>query len=569
MSSDIVVHQLRHAICVPFGIRTAREGERAKFDDIVTHLKSSKHWKQGHAPPVAEEIAANWSPRYHAYQRSAYFHPFVRRFMNDPSQTSRFHRADKSHLLVTLSVWSPASSSHEAREVRLNIGRCELALFRPDIAILLLEVQPAPDALELPVAELLFDTLRRLYPPYFDRFPLNDKKDAKVVVGQQWLSGHCPVRVRLHASDPNDQAVVGEYREASTKPKAASTPLFDGYADKLLGTDEEAHLGSYCLAAHWAALLAPFTDQDAKAPFRALLLGDDRAPIMNWLTVGEPRAIARGDWVRLCFADDPGSSTLPYAKPFLRDFESRFCYDRFFYCGVETPGPPGTESDGTKPVVIDSAVDPSRIVNSGYAFSYVGTSDDDFFCSPTNGALATFRHIYVEMGLIAHFQRAALLNKSLRLSKLVHKRHGRIILPDQREVRDFYDHFVAFTQNFWFDEISPQEQGRELFEMWREQLRIQPLYNEVRQELKDLVEYTELRAGERLNRSILWLGGLGLILAVLSVAATVYTIPKEGWADVSGWPGIALLLASGACLVVAFGFLALRWFKGDFGNKRM
>lgn len=560
MSSEIVVSGLRHVICVPFGIRTAEDLERASFAGIGKHLQKNKVWKTGRAPPVAEEVAARWSHCYHDYQRKAYFHRFVRRFMNDPLQTQRFHREDLTHLLVTLSIWSKHVDDYEERDVKLGIERCELALFRPDIAVLLLELVPDPPALELPVAELLFDTLRRLYPPYFDRFPLRDK--AKATIGHQWLNRHCPVRVQLFARDLGDPVGVGEFREVETSgpQPARATPLFSAYADKLLDPREDPKVNSYCLAGHWAKLLAPFTDEGEGAPFRAVLLGDDRAPIINWLTVPEPRTFPRGDWVRICFADDPGPSTLPYAEPFMRDFEKRFCYDRFFYRGLE-PAPNGAESGKNKQILVDSVTDPSRIVNSGYAFSWVGTAGDGYFCNPTNGAVATFRHIYVEMGVIAHFHKAALLNASLRLSELVRRDStGNPVLPGSREVRTFYEHFIAFTQNFWFEEISPQEQGRELFEKWRECLGIQPLYDEVRQELKDLVDYTELRAVARINRMIVWLGFLGLVLAVLSVVATVFTISSEGWGGIPGWDlSLPVLALTGACVL---GLAVLGWREG-------
>lgn len=544
------VEKFIHVICVPFCIR-APQNVLVNLDAVSKFVMASGVWTpgpaEGHGPVDGTKTDEDVWARFREYQSRAYFHPFVRRFLFDDERVRRFHRRDVRRVGVSLGHWLMNDFS-----LRLDVTRCELALFQPDIGVLLLEVtnqQP----LELTEVELLFDAFRRLYPPYIDSF----SNDGQTV----WKGGHCPLSVVLLGGDDGKKIVGdrGTYCEAESGDGRES--VFKPYVDALLSDRPQDKLQTSPLAEHWKTLLAPFDCSGADGTtFRAHLLGDDRAPTMSWLAVLDPRLISRGDWVRLCFADDPGISTLPYAADFVAQFEREFCYDRYWYTGTSSSWR-----------LIDNDDSPSRIVNSGYAFSYVGCSKDlRFFADERNGAHATFRHIYVQLGLIAHFQKAALLSASLRLSELV-RRDGsgaNILLPNPTQVREFYDHFVEFTQSFWFDEISPQEQGRELFEMWREQLRIQPLYNEVRQEIKDLVDYTELRAGERLNRSILWLGGLGLILAVLSVAATVFTIPRVGRADVSGLPGIALLLASGACLVIALYFLAPRWFKGDFGNKQ-
>ena len=59
----------------------------------------------------------------------------------------------------------------------------------------------------------------------------------------------------------------------------------------------------------------------------------------------------------------------------------------------------------------------------------------------------------------------------------------------ESQIMSAYQHFIEFTHVFWFDEVSPQEQGVEMFAMWQRELRSKTLYDEVRQELKDLVEY--------------------------------------------------------------------------------
>ena len=94
------------------------------------------------------------------------------------------------------------------------------------------------------------------------------------------------------------------------------------------------------------------------------------------------------------------------------------------------------------------------------------------------------------MGIVAHFHRAALLAISAELSSLVPRADAKGDAQRQYgdRLKDTYRRFIAFTQVYWFDEVSPQQQGRELFERWRDQLRTQALFDEVRQELRDLTD---------------------------------------------------------------------------------
>lgn len=265
---------------------------------------------------------------------------------------------------------------------------------------------------------------------------------------------------------------------------------------------------------------------------------------MSWIAVDDPVAISRGDWMRLCFADPPGTDRLPYAERFMKNFERDFCYDRFWYRVYDKPCD-----------LPDSGDAASRILNCGYAFSYVGSAKDGYFMNEKNGTRPTFENIYVEMGLIAHFQKAALLSFSERLTDMVERveapvekkgikqraidlchwlgyprstqvkiKDQAIKMPDAKDVQKFYDDFVEFTQVFWFDEISPQEQGREIFQKWREKLRIEELYCDVRQQLQDLVEYVELLNARKLSHASLRLNSIVFIFAVFSLAISILTL---------------------------------------------
>lgn len=523
-AEPINCERLRHAVCLPFNLSPA-SGDELCLDLIGEKLRGGP-WLSGAA---ADRADPPWR-ECHTYQARAYFHPFVRRFLYGNTHVRRFHREDIAS--ITLELDHRATG---AFTVRLPVERCELILFQPDLGILLLEVM-TERPLPLQRLQLLLDTFRRLYPPYFDAF---DDRGARV-----WSSGHCPVSVTLDGAMP---AATGVFREQSHEfALSYMEPMLEPAAGR--GRPRSPWAG------HWQRLLEPFdctgTHRDA---IRVQHLGDDRAPILSWIALDQPRALTPGDWMRLCFADAPGGDLLPYANRFMSGFAASYCYDRFWYENKE----------------VDSGDSPSRIMNCGYAFSIVGDNrDEHFFTEGKNGAPAIFRHIHIDMGVIAHFQKAALLSMSQRLTEMVGRDADgrRIRLPEREEVLRFYDRFVEFTQCYWFDEVSPQEQGRELFEMWRRHLRIQALYDEVRQELIDLVGYTELRATEAMNRKLTFIAIAGFLVAMLSLFAGIFGINKPE--DFTWVTGI------GAALAVSLGIGIACWanrrglFNGAAGSRQ-
>ena len=530
-STDITVDQFIHVIFVPFRI-CANLDEKDQKDknekkDKVCLTSTQKFlvgspWRAISNHHIDNPLKELW-PQLQQYQARAYFHPFVQRFLYGNDRVQRFTYDDVKAIKVDFGK----------KTFLLNVTRCELVLFQPDIGVLLLELSSINSQC-LQDTQLLLDSVRRLYPPYFNQYE------------QSWKSGHCPDAVEFLEKDKKTRiGNRGIYGEAFKAENTNPPDIFKSYSNVF-----EASTGTkawHCpWAAHWRTLLEPFnTDPYGKSIFSAHQFGDDRAPTMSYLAVNNPRLISRGNWMRLCFSDAPGDDPLPYACAFTAKFEENFCYDRYWYALGE------------------STNQPSRILNCGYSFGYVGSSQDKyFFTNENNGAHATFRNIYVTMGLMAHFQRASLLAASERLSEMVKRKkrkESEVKLPDRDEVREFYDQFIEFTQNFWFDEISPQEQGQQIFQMWRKHLRIQELYDEVRQELKDLVDYAELRAtgdeikaSNDLNQTVAIVGGVGVVLALISAFAGIFGMNQmKEWVPVLAIP-LLLFWVPTFCVIAKF-----------------
>jgi hypothetical protein len=180
--------------------------------------------------------------------------------------------------------------------------------------------------------------------------------------------------------------------------------------------------------------------------------------------------------MRLAFATGPSSNgDAPYAERFLRDFEARNCYDRYFHEGTEMPGPN------------------TRFLLSGHAFTIVadGASSRE---DNERGLLGQFRHQYFLLFLMSHFHKAALLMLSDRLVAAIKQleiKSADSAAQFRRETYRLQEIFMRFTQRYWFTEVSDQAQTRDLFRLQRMHLGNDDLYKELRGEIFDMVQYLD------------------------------------------------------------------------------
>jgi hypothetical protein len=539
------IANLKTHIIIPFRLwKKKTNGESADtvtFGDFENYLKCSSWDIYDKATEQQRTEEERDNDRCRDYQAYSYFHPFVRRFWYDKNKVARFRRTDIKEFHVR-------PSGQGMPTVTFNVNLCELIRFEPNIGLLHVELE-STGALPLNVVQACLDQVRRIYPPYFDKYQ------------ESWTGGyHYPLEV--HLVDMN-----GNKLEDSFSSFLGNAQASQGERNKLLEAaqsfrTENSKPQSYLWAKHWQHLLQPLiTDSQDVDGVYAIQLGDDRAGIASYIAfenIEHLKNLGRGNWVRLCFADAPGTDRLPYSRKQLGNFESRFCYDRFWFAK-------GESNDA-----------PSRIMNCGYAFTWAGAeSDTGYFSNKLNGAPAIFEEIYVPMAIIAHYLRAALLTASVLLSELSElserDKEGRPTKLDRKAFENFYLHFIAFTQTFWFDEISPQEQAIKHFSMWREHLRIQELYDEVRQELKDATELINTEIMQEQSKQATKLAKSANDLAEsahgLTKIATIFAIPALAATLVSMFASLLALSSLKLPVeLVPVGPLNLVWFVVFLAN---
>jgi CorA-like Mg2+ transporter protein len=377
------------------------------------------------------------------YEEFVYFLPYVQRFLYGVGEEGRgaqsslhiFKRDDVREIHVRLRP--------DDMPLVLDVMRLRLYFFYDiDIALVALEVAGKDIALDAAIE--LMDRLGRPYPPAWDV-----AKAGGLVQG-----AHSPLEVKF-IGENHTVLATSDYQDQSK------------FLNLVRGERQTP------LASHWEYLLFPLKPayRVGKA-IKYYQLENKRIPIMTFLAFDDPRVLSRGDMVRLGFAAKWGdSNTLPYSKNFLANFETDNCYDRYW------------DADDA-----NSGMD-TRFIFCGLAFAMITKTGPG-----SAGLNRQFRHQFFQIGLIAHFHKAALLSMSNRFSRAVERlrvRDFESVKLFKRHVRETLEVFLRFNHRYWFHEISNQVQASDFFKRWSHQLGSDALYAEVREEARDINEYLD------------------------------------------------------------------------------
>lgn len=411
------------------------------------------------------------------YQEFVTFLPYVQRFLyGDGRSAGRpkdggseagmkvFRRRD----LTQLRVWPRPG----ATPLLLDVIHVDLYFFF-DVDVVLLNVEVSATNLELRQAQELLYRLGRAYPSGWDAqgLPLHS------LAGAEWLDAQGQV---LSASD----ALEREHYIAHVQEHRAP-----------------------CIAEHWAFLLRPLVVDHSPEPgaLRYRQIEYYRMPMMAYLALDEPRALTRGDMVSLGLVIGPAelpNADLPYAEQHLRDFESKYCYDRFW-------------SDA-------GAAPHTRYLCSGHALVVIGRADSAFYTCRDRGVLAQFRHQHFLIFLIAHFQKASLLMFSDRLVEALRRlnvQDAENVRRFKRAIRSSFEGFLRFSHRYWFHEVAEQAQSRALFRMCVGHLELPILYAEVKDRITDMSAYLETDSIRRQANTVVRL----TVVTIFGLVGTITT----------------------------------------------
>jgi hypothetical protein len=442
-ASEVIVREFRQVLLYPLQLvpMEGRAQTEANWERLMA-LDCAWH----DAADDRSGIDAETVERH--YSEFASFMPDVQRFLYGDGRSAAgaggygaspirvFRRRDVVKAEVMLRTGEPV--------LAFDLARVNLYFFY-DIDLALLVVELVGRDLTLAQAQETLFRLGRAYPSAWDR---------------DGHGTHCCHAVRL--------------LDAHGATLAASD-----YEDKQRYLNSVIEHRSPHVAAHWAFLLDPLAPQHAGTvaiiPYRHV--EPQRMPFLAYLAVDDPRRISRADWLRLGLAAPPGApGASPFGAGFLDNFETRYCYDRFW--------DPERGRDHAA----------TRIICSGHVFVMVGDAASSAFVDGDRGVLAKFRHQYFLLALIAHFHRATLLvfrDRLVSAMSLLRDYHAETVKRFKREIRLTHENFLRFTHRYWFHDVSNQGPASELFDRWVAELGTDRLFAEVREEVNDMIDYLD------------------------------------------------------------------------------
>jgi CorA-like Mg2+ transporter protein len=439
---DKLVRHFRQILLWPLQLMPIRAGAQIqKHWEVLEQQVEHNPWHE-----LADEFTGD--PRQFQerhYAEFVTFLPYVQRFLYGEARASGtaqpvaspmrvFRRDDVVRMRLT------ALPGDEPRT--FDVAHVDLYFFY-DADVVLLSVEVCADDVPLSEAQETLYRFGRAYPIAWDVGGQGMNCAHRV----EWLAKHDRV---LAASDYEAREKYLAFACARRAPRIAS---------------------------HWAFLLRPLLleHSDEKGAIRYRLIEYHRMPVMAYLAMQDPRALSRGDFMRLGLVTAAGpEAALPYAERHVADFEERYCYDRYW---SETSDGPHT-----------------RFMCCGHALVAVGDARSDLFCAGETGVLGQFRHQHFLLFLIAHLQKAALLMFSDRLVEALNRldiHDADSVRQFKRVVRQHFEIFLRFTHRYWFHELSEQAQVKALFRMCTEHLANDALYREVKEEISDMSEYLD------------------------------------------------------------------------------
>ena len=448
------------------------EGSEGHHWEVFEARQDSHPWRR-----IDDEFTDDPSQfKERHYREFVSFLPYVQRFLygegrsrhdapNDPPGNSPMHvfrRKDISRLRLTL---RQGESQIELRIVHLDL------YFFEDLNLLQLNLEVRGDDLPLDtVREILF-RFGRAYPSGWEE----GGEGLHNVFLAEWL-------------DADGQVVARSDAEKREK--------YLGYV---------CRHRSPCISEHWASLLRPLVlaHSDEPGDLRYRLIEYQRMPVMAFLAVDRPRTLEREDWVRIGLAATlHPDETLPINEPMVVEFEQRFCHDRFWTDSERGPN--------------------TRFICTGNVLTVVGDAAQPFFIDGERGVLAQFRHQYFLVFLIAHLHRAALLLFSEVLVDAVNDldiRNDSSVRRFKRRIRANFETFLRFTHRYWFHELSERPHVQAIYRMCSNHLRNDALYDEVRDEIKEMSHYLDSDSQRRQSNTVVRL----TVITILGLIATVTT----------------------------------------------
>jgi len=184
------------------------------------------------------------------------------------------------------------------------------------------------------------------------------------------------------------------------------------------------------------------------------------------------------------------------------------------------------------------------------------------------------RRHYRQMAELLLAQRASMIVFSNRISDLsgeiddldINDRKG--LKGISRDIRKLHGDYIGFVNRLWFDVVTPQEQGTEMYDIAMKNMRLKEQMQELKAEIKELYEFIEMQETNSMNQTMLSLTKVASIGIPVSVVLAFWGISDSfvklfAWRSYSGWSAFLVSLAGAFFLGIGIYYKATKGGKNE------
>lgn len=151
-----------------------------------------------------------------------------------------------------------------------------------------------------------------------------------------------------------------------------------------------------------------------------------------------------------------------------------------------------------------------------YSFMMLVAKNEDF---AREVLLNHFRHMYFQLVLLCLLQRASIIQFSGEVARIARRLTGdpQDIDEEQGNISHLYVQYIKFVNRIFFREVTPQEQGIELYDRLQEQMRIRDEVKDLREEIAEINTYAETKQNSQLTYVASLFLPAGFVAALLAL----------------------------------------------------
>ena len=193
--------------------------------------------------------------------------------------------------------------------------------------------------------------------------------------------------------------------------------------------------------------------------------------------------------------------------------------------------------------------------------TFYGVSRYSFVCLTDRSSfskqkiLMHMKTMYYQMTVLLLALRASILRFSDEIAALVDESKGSF---DYKKLKKLYEKYLTFYNRLYFKEISSQDQGIELYDMAKSQMRIDEHINKLDNKFTKLFEFANMKLESDRNDRLEILSILGFVFLPPALLASIYGMNifsfNQGWYELC--IGIVSLTISGG-----LGFYFVKFFN--------